>query len=121
MVTKTLKAGGQWQPVYLLYKGGSATRILKVNQAMGIPGLMRTFTRLQQLNLTDEQWKDILPEPEVPELAALACEAFWDGCIAHAMLELWVDEQFKFIVSKALLMFYAEVALAGSRAYNICL
>jgi len=31
MVTKTLKAGGHWQPVYLLYEGGSATRILKVN------------------------------------------------------------------------------------------
>ena len=50
--------------MYLLYKGGSATRILKANQAMGIPGdqegvhdvlrgLMRTFMRLQQLNLTD--------------------------------------------------------------------
>ena len=38
MVTKTLKAGGHWQPVYLLYEGGNATRILKVNQAMGILG-----------------------------------------------------------------------------------
>ena len=37
-VTKTLKAGGHWQPVYLLYEGGSATRILKANQAVGIPG-----------------------------------------------------------------------------------
>jgi len=66
MVTKNLKADDNWQPVYLLYQGGSATRILKVNQAMGIPsdlegvhdvlrGLMRTFTWLQQLNLTDEQ------------------------------------------------------------------
>ena len=56
-VTKTLKAGGCWQLVYLLYEGGSATRILKANQAMGIPddqegvhdvlrGLMRTFTWL---------------------------------------------------------------------------
>ena len=36
---------------------------------------MKTFTRLQQLNLTDEQWKDILPEPEVPELVALVGEA----------------------------------------------
>ena len=57
IVTNTLKAGGHWQPVYLLYKGGSATRILKANQAMDIPGdqegvhdvlrgLIRTFTRL---------------------------------------------------------------------------
>ena len=37
-VSKTLKAGDHWQPVYLLYEGGSATRILKVNQAVGIPG-----------------------------------------------------------------------------------
>ena len=34
-VTKTLKAGSHWQPVYPLYEGGSATRILKANQAMG--------------------------------------------------------------------------------------
>jgi hypothetical protein len=58
MVTKTLKAGGHWQLVYLLYKGGSATRILKANEAVGIPddqegvrdvlhGLMGTFTWLQ--------------------------------------------------------------------------
>ena len=37
-VTKTLKTDGHWQPVYLLYEGGSATRILKENQAVGIPG-----------------------------------------------------------------------------------
>ena len=37
-VTKTLKANDHWQPVYLLYEGGSATRISKANQAMGIPG-----------------------------------------------------------------------------------
>ena len=65
-MTKTLKSNGHWQLVYLLYKRGIATRILKVNQAVGIPGdqegvrdvlrgLMRTFTWLQQLNLTDEQ------------------------------------------------------------------
>ena len=36
-VTKTLKASGHWPPVYLLYKRGSATKILKVNQVMGIP------------------------------------------------------------------------------------
>ena len=36
-VTKTLKDSGHWQPVYLLCEGGSATMILKVNQAMGIP------------------------------------------------------------------------------------
>ena len=36
-VTKTLKADGHWQPVYL-YEEGSATRILKANQAVGIPG-----------------------------------------------------------------------------------
>ena len=53
---------------------------------------MRTFTWLQQLNLTDEQWEDILLELEVPELTNLACEAYQDGCIAHATLELWVDE-----------------------------
>jgi hypothetical protein len=63
-VTKTLKAGSHWQLLYLLYKGGSTTRILKENQAMGIPGdqegvrdvlhgLMRTLTWLQQLNLID--------------------------------------------------------------------
>ena len=51
-------------------------------------GLMRTFTRLQQLNLTDKQWEDILPKPEDPELMALAHEAYWDGCIAHAILQL---------------------------------
>ena len=56
-VTRTLKAGDHWQPVYLLYEGGSATRFLKANQAVGIlgdqegvhdvlRGLMRTFTRL---------------------------------------------------------------------------
>ena len=56
-VTKTLKAGGHWQPVYFPYEGGSATRILKANQAVGISsnqegvrdvlhGLMRIFTRL---------------------------------------------------------------------------
>ena len=105
--------------MYLLYEGGSATRILKANQAVGIPdnqegvcdvlcGLMRIFTRLQQLNLTDKQWEDILPEPEVPELSTLAHEACRDGCIAHAMLELWVDGQLEFIMSEALLMFYAE-------------
>ena len=36
-MTKTLKADGHWQPVYLLYEGGSATRILKANQDVGIP------------------------------------------------------------------------------------
>jgi hypothetical protein len=36
-VTKTLKADGYWQLVYLLYKGGSATRILKTNQAVASP------------------------------------------------------------------------------------
>ena len=102
-VTKTLKVGGHWKPVYLLYEGGSTTRILKANQAVGIPdnqegvhdvlhGLMRTFTWLQQLNLTNEQWEDILPEPEVPKLMALVREACQDGYITHTTLELWVDE-----------------------------
>ena len=74
-----------------------------MNQAVGIPGdqegvrdvlrgLMRTFTWLQQLNLIDEQWEDILPKPEVPELVALAREACRDGYITHAKLELWVDK-----------------------------
>ena len=56
-VSKTLKAGGHWQPVHLLYEGVSTTRILKANQAVGISsnqegvrdvlhGLMRTFTWL---------------------------------------------------------------------------
>ena len=109
--------------MYLLYEGGSATRILKVNQAMGIPGdqegvcdvlrvLMRTFTWLQELNLTDEHWEDILPKPMVPELVALACEACWDGDIAHATLELWVKEQLKFIMSKALLTQCVEAKAA---------
>ncbi|XP_066324147.1 uncharacterized protein [Miscanthus floridulus] len=86
-------------------------------------GLMRTFMWLQQLNLTDEQWEDILPKPDVPELVALARKACRDGCIAHAMLELWVDEQLKFIVSEALLTVYAKVeaAPAGCRDYSICL
>jgi len=77
--------------------------ILKANQVVGIPddqegvrdvlhGLMRTFTRLQQLNLIDEQWEDILPEPKAPKLMALACEACQDGCITHAMLELRLDK-----------------------------
>ena len=70
-----------------------------MNQAMGIPGdqegvrdvlrgLMRTFTQLQQLNLIEEQWEDILPEPEVPKLVTLVHEAYRDGCITHATLEL---------------------------------
>jgi hypothetical protein len=103
MMTKTLKVGNHWQLMYLLYEGGSATRILKANQAVGIPGdqegvrdvlhgLMRTFMWLQQLNVIDEQWDDILPNPKVPELMVLACEACQDGCITHATLELWVDE-----------------------------
>jgi hypothetical protein len=48
-----------------MYEGDSATRILKANQAVGIlddqegvhdvlRGLMKTFMRLQELNLTDE-------------------------------------------------------------------
>ncbi|XP_066381125.1 uncharacterized protein [Miscanthus floridulus] len=136
MVTKTHKAGGNWQPVYLLYEGANATRILKANQAIGIPddqegvrdvlrGLMRTFRRLQQLNLTDEQWEDILPEPEVPELVALVRQPCWDGCIAHATLEIWVDEQLKFIASEALLMLCVEVEAeavpAGCWDCSICL
>jgi len=84
---------------------------------------MRTFTRLQQLNLTDEQWEDILPKPEVPNRMALAREACRDGCITHAMLELWVNEQLKFIASEALLTFCmdAEAALVGCWDYSICL
>ncbi|XP_066380841.1 uncharacterized protein [Miscanthus floridulus] len=104
-VTKTLKADGHWQSVYLLYEGGSSTRILKW---------------LQQLNLTDEQWKDILPEREVPELMTLACEACQDSCITHAMFERWVDEQFEFIASKELLTLCAEaVAPAGCQDCSI--
>ena len=83
--------------------------------------MRRTFTRLQQLNLTDEQWEDILLELKVLELVAMAREAYQDGYIAHATLELWVDEQFKFIASKALLTLCAEAALAGCWDYNICL
>ena len=56
-----------------------------MNQVMGIPddqegvrdvlrGIMRTFTWLQQLILTNEQWEDILPKREVLELAALEYE-----------------------------------------------
>ena len=73
--------------MYLLYEGGSTTRILKVNQAVGIPGdqdgvhdvlhgLMRTVMQLQELNLNGKDWEDILPEPEVPKLVALAHEAY---------------------------------------------
>ncbi|XP_066350377.1 uncharacterized protein [Miscanthus floridulus] len=133
-VTKILKVGSHWQSVYLLYEGGSATRILKANQAMGIPndqegvrdvlcGLMRTLKRLEELNLINKQWEDILPEPEVPQLVALACEACRDGCIAHTMLELWVDEQLKFIMSKALLTLCveAEAVPAWCRDYSIYL
>ena len=47
-VTKTLKAGYHWQLVYLLYEGGSATRILKANQVVGIlgdqEGVVMSFT-----------------------------------------------------------------------------
>ena len=42
-MTKTLKASGHWQPVYLLCEGCSTTRILKVNQAMGIPATRKVF------------------------------------------------------------------------------
>ena len=95
--------GFSFAEIRSLHKGGSATRILKVNQAVGILGdqegvhdvlyvLIRIFTRLQQPNLTDKQWVDILTEPEVTELIALAREAYRDGCITHAMPELWVDE-----------------------------
>ena len=118
----------------LLYEGGSVTKILKANQVVGIPsdqedvydvlcGLMRTFTWLQQLNLTDELWEDILPEPEVPELIALAREACRDGCIAHTMVELWVEEQLKFITSEALLMLCVETkaVLEGCWDCSICL
>jgi hypothetical protein len=52
---------------------------------------------------------------------ALAHKACQDGCITHATLELWVDEQFKFIMSKALLMLCAEVALARCRDCSIYL
>jgi hypothetical protein len=52
---------------------------------------------------------------------ALAHKAYRDGCITHATLELWVDEQFKFIASKALLMLCAEVAPAGCRDCSIYL
>ena len=38
MVTKTLKANDDWQPVQVLYEGGSATRTFKANHAMGILG-----------------------------------------------------------------------------------
>jgi hypothetical protein len=73
--------------MYHLYEGGSATRILKANQAVGIPsdqegvcdvlrGLMRTFTWLQQLTLTDKQWEDILLEPKFPKLVALVRDAY---------------------------------------------
>jgi hypothetical protein len=54
---------------------------------MGIPGdqegvrdvlrgLMRTVKRLQELNLTNKDLEDILPEPEVPVLVALEREAY---------------------------------------------
>jgi hypothetical protein len=54
---------------------------------------------------------------------ALACEACQDGCIAHTTLELWVDEQLKFIASKALLTFCtkAEVAPIGCQGSSIYL
>ncbi|XP_066373219.1 uncharacterized protein [Miscanthus floridulus] len=81
--------------------------------------------RLQQLNLIDEQWEDILPKPDVPKLMALAYEACRDGCITHATLELWVDEQLKFITSEALLTLCveaeAEAAPAGCQDCSICL
>jgi hypothetical protein len=82
---------------------------------------MRTFMWLQQLILIDEQWEDILPEPKVPELTALAHEDCQDGCITHATLELWVNEQLKFIASEVLLMLCteAEAAPAGCWDYSI--
>ena len=74
--------------------------------------LMRTFTQQQQLNLTDEQWEDILPEPKVFKLMALAHKAYRDGCITHSTLKLWVNEQLKFIASEALLTLCAEAEAA---------
>ncbi|XP_066323606.1 putative RING-H2 finger protein ATL37 [Miscanthus floridulus] len=83
---------------------------------------MRTFTRLQQLNLTDEPWEDILPEPEVLELMTLECKAYRDGCIAHTTLELWVDKQLKFITSEVLLTLCAEAEAVPAACwdYSIC-
>jgi hypothetical protein len=54
---------------------------------------------------------------------ALAREAYQDGCIVHATLELWSDEQLKFIASKVLLMLCAEAEKvpAGCHDCNICL
>ena len=51
----------------------------------------------------------------------LAHKACRDGCITRATLELWVDKQFKFITSKALLKLYVEVASAGCQDYSFCL
>ncbi|XP_066324187.1 putative RING-H2 finger protein ATL37 [Miscanthus floridulus] len=84
---------------------------------------MRTFTQLSQLNLTDEQWEVILPKPEVPELIALVHKAYQDGCITHATLELWVDEQLKFIAFEVLLTLCVEAkaAPAGCRDCSIYL
>jgi hypothetical protein len=66
---------------------------------------------------------DILPNLKVPELVALAREAYQDGCIANTMLELWVDEQLKFIGSKALLMLCGEAKSVpvGCQDCSICL
>ncbi|XP_066341697.1 uncharacterized protein [Miscanthus floridulus] len=84
---------------------------------------MRTFMWLQLLNLTDKQWEDILLERKVPKLTALAHEACRDGCITHGTLELWVDEQLKFIMSKVLLTLCMEAEAAPVVCWdrNICL
>ena len=54
---------------------------------------------------------------------ALTREAYQVGCIVHATLELWVDEQLKFIASEALLTLCAEAKAApvGCPDYIFCL
>ena len=47
---------------------------------------------------------------------ALTREAYQVGCIVHATLELWVDEQLKFIMSEALLTLCTEAEAEAAPA-----
>lgn len=101
-----------------------------MNQAVDIPGnkegvhdvlcrLMKTVTLLQELNLNDWQWEDILPKSAVPLLVATARQAYRDGCIAHVTIGLAVDQQIEFIMSSALLMLHQRGVRAAVSAWRM--
>lgn len=82
-ITRTLIAGGQRRAIQMVYEGAGANRTFTTNQATYIPiykvevrevlrNLMRSVKPLQDLNLTDRMWEDILPESSIPLLMELA-------------------------------------------------